>query len=121
MWVPIYFCSSTLPRILLPYVLDRGTSYGRNPSLGLKNDAKLSRQKVIVEFSSPNIAKEFHAGHLRSTIIGAFIANLYESLGWDVVKINYLGDWGKQFGLLAVGWQRYGSEELFEKDPLGHL
>jgi arginyl-tRNA synthetase len=76
---------------------------------------------VIVEFSSPNIAKEFHAGHLRSTIIGAFIANLYESAGWDVVRINYLGDWGKQFGLLAVGWQKYGSEELLQAQPLKHL
>ncbi|KAI6369964.1 hypothetical protein MCOR25_004311 [Pyricularia grisea] len=53
------------------------------------------RQKVLVEFSSPNIVKEFHAGHLLSTIIGAYISNLYETMGWDVVKINYLGDWGK--------------------------
>jgi arginyl-tRNA synthetase len=80
-----------------------------------------ARKKVIVEFSSPNIAKEFHAGHLRSTIIGAFISNLYSSMGWDVVKMNYLGDWGKQFGLLAVGWEKFGSEELFEQNPLGHL
>lgn len=53
---------------------------------------------VIVEFSSPNIAKPFHAGHLRSTIIGAFVANLYEANGWKVTRMNYLGDWGKQFG-----------------------
>lgn len=55
-------------------------------------------KSVIVEFSSPNIAKPFHAGHLRSTIIGAFLANLYEANGWAVTRMNYLGDWGKQFG-----------------------
>jgi arginyl-tRNA synthetase len=88
--------------------------YGRTTGLGHK-------KKVIVEFSSPNIAKEFHAGHLRSTIIGAFIANLYENAGWDVVRINYLGDWGKQFGLLAVGWEKYGSKELLQAQPLKHL
>lgn len=60
-------------------------------------------------------------GHLRSTIIGAFISNIYESMGWDVVKMNYLGDWGKQFGLLAVGWQRFGSDEELAREPLKHL
>ena len=79
------------------------------------------RKKVIVEFSSPNTAKEFQAGHLRSTIIGAPTPRLYEDMGWDVIKINYLGDWGKQFGLLAVGWQRFGSEEELAKPPRKHL
>ena len=75
----------------------------------------------MVEFSSPNIGKEFDGAHLRSTIIGQFVAALYESMGWDVVRMNFLGDWGKNIGLLAVGWVRFGSEELFEADPLKHL
>lgn len=74
-----------------------------------------------MEFPSPNIAKEFHVGHLRSTIIGAFLANLYEDMGWEVIRVNYLGDWGKQFGLLAVGWERFGSEEELEREPLKHF
>ncbi|KWU41404.1 arginyl-tRNA synthetase [Rhodotorula sp. JG-1b] len=78
-------------------------------------------KKIIVEFSSPNIAKPFHAGHLRSTIIGAFLANLYEANGYSVMRMNYLGDWGKQFGILAVGFEKYGSEEELEKDAITHL
>lgn len=78
-------------------------------------------KKIIIEFSAPNIAKPFHAGHLRSTIIGAFLANLYEANGWDVLRMNYLGDWGKQFGLLAVGWEKYGSEDELKGDAVKHL
>ncbi|RCI06644.1 hypothetical protein CU098_012197 [Rhizopus stolonifer] len=76
---------------------------------------------VIVEFSSPNIAKPFHAGHLRSTIIGAFIYNVYKANGWKAISMNYLGDWGKQYGLLAVGFSRHGSEEKLLSDPIKHL
>ena len=75
----------------------------------------------MVEFSSPNIGKEFDGNHLRSTIIGAYIASMYDSMGWEVVRMNFLGDWGKHIGLLAVGWSRFGSELLFEKEPLRHL
>lgn len=78
-------------------------------------------KKLVLEYSSPNIAKQFHVGHLRSTIIGAFLNNLYQACGWDVVSLNYLGDWGKQFGLIAVGFERYGNKEALEKDAIKHL
>src|SRR6185503_15951879 len=63
---------------------------------------------VVIDFSSPNIAKPLAFHHLRSTVIGAAIGRLHRASGWNVVGINYLGDWGKQFGLLATGFQRYG-------------
>ncbi|TFK46479.1 arginyl-tRNA synthetase [Heliocybe sulcata] len=78
-------------------------------------------KKIIIEYSSPNIAKSFHVGHLRSTIIGAFLANLYKASGWTVISMNYLGDWGTQFGMIAVGFEKYGSKEALEKDAIKHL
>ncbi|KAJ7510267.1 hypothetical protein B0H11DRAFT_1958227 [Mycena galericulata] len=69
----------------------------------------------------PNIAKSFHVGHLRSTIIGGFLANLYKACGWEVISMNYLGDWGTQFGLIATGFEKYGSQEELEKDAIKHL
>ncbi|KZT54638.1 arginyl-tRNA synthetase [Calocera cornea HHB12733] len=89
------------------------------PAYGCNNSGK--GKKAIIEYSSPNIAKEFHAGHLRSTILGAFLANIHRATGWDVTTINYLGDWGKQFGLVAVGFERYGSEEALKTDAIHHL
>ncbi|KAK2883417.1 hypothetical protein QQF64_016985 [Cirrhinus molitorella] len=77
--------------------------------------------RTLVEFSSPNIAKKFHAGHLRSTIIGNFIANLKKALGREVIRVNYLGDWGMQFGLLGAGFERFGSQEKLRTRPLEHL
>jgi arginyl-tRNA synthetase len=99
------------------------SQYGSNKFLGLKDpsDPSKGKKRIIIEFSSPNIAKPFHAGHLRSTIIGGFLANLYEGAGWDVIRINYLGDWGKQYGLLALGYEKYGDEAALEADPINHL
>lgn len=58
---------------------------------------------------------------LTKTIVGGFLANLYEGVGWDVVRINYLGDWGKQYGLLALAFERFGDEEALKKNPIAHL
>ncbi|KAK3086277.1 hypothetical protein FSP39_016214 [Pinctada imbricata] len=76
---------------------------------------------VLVEYSSPNIAKPFHAGHLRSTIHGDCISNLYEAHGCRVTRINYLGDWGTQFGLLMYGYQQKGNEDSLHNNAMKHL
>jgi arginyl-tRNA synthetase len=71
------------------------------------------RQRIIVEFSSPNIAKELHVGHLRSTIIGDSLARLFEFLGHDVLRLNHIGDWGTQFGMLIV-FMRENAPDVLE-------
>lgn len=113
------FSPKTLPRLLIPYIIQRGASYGRDESFGPGDDG--GRKRVLVEFSSPNIGKEFTAAHLRSTLLGKHVARTYESAGYEVVRMNYLGDWGKDIGLLGEGWKRYGSEEELEKDPIRHV
>ncbi|KAM5371199.1 hypothetical protein ACJZ2D_008119 [Fusarium nematophilum] len=122
-YLRMFFAPDILPRVLLPYISDRGSKYGYDSSQGLRDPRAPSqgRKRVVVEFSSPNIASDFDGNHLRSTLLGAFIANVYEAMGWDVVRLNYLGDWGKQIGLLAAGYARYGSEEKLRDEKVGHL
>lgn len=117
------FKPEALTQLIIPSILKKKSAYGLNPRIGLKDasDPSKGKKKIIVEFSSPNIAKPFHAGHLRSTIIGGFLSNLYERAGWDVTRMNYLGDWGTQFGLLALAWHMYGNEEQLVENPIGHL
>ena len=80
-----------------------------------------NNKKIIVEYSSPNVAKPMHVGHLRATVLGDFLANLYEYTGHKVVRWNHLGDWGTQFGKLIVAYKRWGNEEQLEKDPIPYL
>jgi arginyl-tRNA synthetase len=93
-YIQFYFKPPPLTNRVLSAILKEKAGYGTNPNLGLRDPHDSSkRKKIIVEFSSPNIAKPFHAGHLRSTIIGGFIANLYQTIGWEVYKMNYLGEY----------------------------
>ncbi len=78
-------------------------------------------KKVIVEYSSPNIAKPFHIGHLRNTIIGHCLYNVYRYLGYDTIGINHLGDYGTQFGKLIEGYKMWGNEYSLDKDPIADL
>lgn len=95
-------------------------SFARECNLTVNHDDD-GRGSVLVEFSSPNIAKPFHYGHLRSTLIGNFVANLLHYFGHNVIRINYLGDWGTQFGLLSLGYDLYGSERALINNACAHL
>ena len=78
-------------------------------------------KKVIVEYSSPNIAKPFHIGHIRSTVIGNSIYKIYDFLGYDTERINHLGDYGTQFGKMIVSYRRWGNKEDVIKEPIKTL
>ena len=89
-----------------------------DPHLGVPKAKQ--KKRVIVEFSSPNIAKELHVGHLRSTIIGDALARLFEFLGYDVLRLNHVGDWGTQFGML-INYVKQFQPEFFEGKRLADL
>jgi arginyl-tRNA synthetase len=93
--------------------------------LTLKNKYGVSNRyegKVaIVDYSGPNIAKPIGVGHLRSTIIGQALSNLYECVGYTTLRINHIGDWGTQFGALIYAYENWKNEESFKKDPINEL
>ena len=84
-------------------------------------DPVAKKETIVVDFSSPNIAKQMHVGHLRSTILGASLVKLLRFVGHDVIGDNHLGDWGTQFGLLIVGMREYGDEAALAGDALVEL
>ena len=94
-------------------IISQGEDYGKSD---------IGKDKtVLVEFSSPNIAKPFHIGHLFSTAVGNSLEKIYKFLGYETVKINHLGDWGTQFGKLISAYKRWGDPEVISKDPINEL
>lgn len=98
--------------VLTP-VIEMGEDYGKS-DIG-------NGKTIVIDYSSPNIAKPFHVGHLRSTVIGNAIYKIYQKLGYNCVGINHLGDWGTQFGKLIVAYKKWGSEEAVKKDGISEL
>lgn len=78
-------------------------------------------RNVTIDMSSPNIAKPFSVGHLRSTVIGDALANIHGKLGFNPIRINHLGDWGKQFGMLIVAYKLWGDKTAVEAEPISEL
>ncbi len=87
--------------------------------LGLEPPAEL--QTIVIDFSSPNVAKPMHVGHLRSTIIGDSLARIMTALGHRVIRDNHLGDWGSQFGMILWGWKTARDEAAYAADPVAEL
>ena len=112
-YINFFLNRKNLARKLVWEVLTQKENFGKT-NIGHK-------KKLVVEFSSPNIGKPFGIGHLRSTIIGNAIANICEFEGFKTIRINYLGDWGTQFGKLIFGYQKFGNERKLHADPTKHL
>lgn len=112
-YVNMFMSRETFMSQVISAVVKEGESYG-------SSDVGQGR-KVIVEYSSPNIAKPFHIGHIRSTVIGNAIYKIYAFLGYDTVRINHLGDYGTQFGKMIVAYRRWGKKEDVEREPIKTL
>lgn len=91
----------------------------RDERLGVPSVAE--PDTIVIDFSSPNVAKPMHVGHIRSTVIGDAIARILSFRGHHTITDNHLGDWGTQFGMILWGWKRFGDEAAFAADPTGEL
>ncbi|MCE9676227.1 arginine--tRNA ligase [Paraclostridium bifermentans] len=112
-YVNFFVNKSQLAKNVINDVLTQGKKYGHS---------ELGKDKtVVIDFSSPNIAKPFHIGHIRTTVIGNALYKIYDSQGYNTVRVNHLGDYGTQFGKLIVAFKKWGNKEAVESNPIPEL
>ncbi|MTR99593.1 arginine--tRNA ligase [Streptococcus parasanguinis] len=112
-YVNFFLDKSKISDQVIKFVIEAGADYGQQD--------EGHGQNITIDLSSPNIAKPFSVGHLRSTVIGDALSNIFRKMGYNTIKINHLGDWGKQFGLLMVAYKKWGSKEAVEANPIDEL
>ena len=112
-YVNFFLDKSKISDQVIKSVIEAGADYGQ------QDEGK--GQNITIDLSSPNIAKPFSVGHLRSTVIGDALSNIFRKMGYNTIKINHLGDWGKQFGLLMVAYKKWGNKEAVETNPIDEL
>ena len=112
-YVNMFISKEEFVKDVVEDVLEKGEGFGRSDIGGGKT--------VIVEYSSPNIAKPFHIGHIRSTVIGNSIYKIYDALGYNVIRINHLGDYGTQFGKMICAYRHWGNKEDVINEPIKTL
>ena len=112
-YVNFFLDKSKISDQVIKSVIEAGADYGQQD--------EGHGQNITIDLSSPNIAKPFSVGHLRSTVIGDALSNIFRKMGYNTIKINHLGDWGKQFGLLMVAYKKWGSKEAVEANPIDEL
>ncbi len=112
-YVNFFLDKSQISDQVIKSVIQAGADYGQQD--------EGHGQNITIDLSSPNIAKPFSVGHLRSTVIGDALSNIFRKMGYNTIKINHLGDWGKQFGLLMVAYKKWGNKEAVETNPIDEL
>lgn len=112
-YVNMFISKEAFIKDTLEEVLGRGEDFGKT-DIG-------ENKTVIVEYSSPNIAKPFHIGHIRSTVIGNSLYKIFDALGYNVIRINHLGDYGTQFGKMICAYRHWGNKEDVIREPIKTL
>ena len=112
-YVNFFLDKAAISEAVIKEIIEKGSDYAQQ--------TEGREQNITIDLSSPNIAKPFSVGHLRSTVIGDALSNIFKKMGYNTIKINHLGDWGKQFGLLMVAYKKWGSKEAVEANPIDEL
>lgn len=112
-YINFFVDKEKMVKSVIEEVLTEKEDYGKSDMGAGKN--------IVIDYSSPNIAKPFHVGHLRSTVIGNSLYKIYSFLGYNPIGINHLGDWGTQFGKMICAYKKWGNDEEIEKEPIKTL